>query len=264
MKKILFLMMAVLMIVGCSKGDDTETPVVNIQLSKTEVNLSVKEETNITVSGVDISDCKITTEDEFIAYALSYNGKLNITADHVGKTKIIIDYEGKTSECTVEVTPVNDFVASTVTEFGISKDELKSKVEKPYDSYKSNGQTGTIDVAYTRSGYKITNSYYLENSMICGVRKKIISNDSDTQTLLNISKSMMERMEYISTSSSTINSYPKGHRSTYIFSLPNKCHAVYEQTKYDILYETGKSPATTNYVYFAKDLETAKNHNFTN
>lgn len=264
MKKILFLIMAALVIVGCSKGDGTETPVVNIQLSKTEVNLSVKEETNITVSGVDISDCKITTEDEFVAYALSYNGKLNITADHVGKTKIIIDYEGKTAECTVEVTPVNDFVASTVTEFGISKNELKSKVEKPYDSYMSNGQTGTVDVTYTCSGYKITNSYYWENSMLCGVRKKIISNDSDTQALINISKSMMERMELINTSSSTVNSYPKGHRNTYTFSLPDKCYAVYEQTKYDILYETGKSPATTNYIYFAKDLESAQKHSFTN
>lgn len=264
MKKFLFLMFAVLAITGCSSNEESEPDVVNIQLSKTEISMLVKEEANIDISGADISDCEIRNDDEFIAYAMAYKGKLNITAEHVGKTKIIIDYNGNKTECNVEVLPVNDFVASTVTKFGITKDELKSKVEKPYDSYTNNGQTRTTDVVYTRSGCKITNSYYWGNSILSGVRKKILSNDSDIQTLLNVSKSMMERMEYIGTSSSTINSYPKGHRNTYIFSLPGKCYAVYEQTRYDILYETGKSPATTNYIYFAKDLEAAKKHSFTN
>lgn len=262
MKEILLVMLAAMAFYGCSSSD-SDAP-VDIQLGKKEVSLPVKEDINITVSGVDISNCEITTEDEFIAYAISYNGKLNITADHVGKTKIIIDYNGNMAECSVEVTPINDFVASTVTEFGISKGELKSRVEEPYDNYTSNGQTKTIDVTYTRSGYKIINSYYWENDMMCGVRKKIISNDSDGKTLLNILESMRERMKYISTSSSTVNSYPKGHRNTYIYALPDKCYAVYEQTRYDILYETGKSPATTNYIYFAEDLETAKKHSFVN
>lgn len=53
-------MMVALTVIECSKGDDIETSAVNIQLSKTEVKPSVKEETNVVVSGVDISDYKTT------------------------------------------------------------------------------------------------------------------------------------------------------------------------------------------------------------
>ncbi len=267
MKRFLFCMAIILPMVlttACSSDDSgaDNTDSANIEFETNNISVSVNGETNINVSGVNISDCNITEEDDFIVYASTYNNKLNVEGLHVGKTKVLVSYNGKTAECNVEVTPVNDFVASTVTEFGISQDELKEYVEKPYDSYKHNGQTGITDIVYMRSGYKITNSYYWNNNILCGVRKTIQSSDNDTQTLLNVSKSMSERMKFISSSSSTVNSYPRGHRMTSIYQFPNKYYAVYEQTKYDILYETGTNPPTTNIIYYAKDLETAKNHQF--
>lgn len=263
MKKILFLMMAALLFAGCSKEENKQEEVINISLSKEDVGISVDNEVNIEVSGIDVNDCKVYSEDEFIASVISYNGKINIEAEHVGETNIIVAYKDIEKVCKVKVTPVIDFVGSTVTEFGIKENELKEKVEKPYDKYWTSTQTKGVNVSYTRSGYKITNTYYFDETGLCGVQKKIIATDSDTEVSLNVSKSMMERLDYISTYSSTVNAYPKGHRNSYIFSYPEKHYAVYAQTKYEILYETGTRPATTNYIYFAKDLETAKNHEFT-
>lgn len=265
MKKILFLMVAALVIAGCSKSDDEKKDsTVDFTLSKTEVNLTVDDETRIEVIGVNIDECEVYSEDEFIAYVIKHNGKIDIEADHAGETDIVVKCKDIEKTCKVKIAPSVDFIVSTVTEWGIKKEELKSKVEQPYESFYTNSQTNSTDVSYVRSGYRITNSYYFDNSGLIGVKKSIVATGTDTQVLLNITNSMREWMKYISSSSSTINSYPKAYRSSNIYSHPEKYHAVYEQTRYDILYETGKRPATRNYIYFAKDLETAKNHNFTN
>lgn len=265
MKNISFLVMAALTIAGCSKSnDETKDAARDFSLSKTEANLVVDDEIKIEVSGVNIDECEVYSEDEFIAYAIKYNGKIDVEADHAGETNIVVKYKDVEKKCKVIISPSVDFIASTVTEWGIKKEELKSKVEHPYESFSTNSQTNSIDVSYLRSGYRITNAYYFDNSGLVGVKKSIVATGTDTQVLLNITNSMREWMKYISSSSSTINSYPKAYRSSNIYSHPEKYHAVYEQTRYDILYETGKRPATRNYIYFAKDLEAAQKHNFVN
>lgn len=265
MKKILFLIMTALVIAGCSKSnDETQELPTDFSLSKTEISLTVDDETRIEIIGVDIDKCEVYSEDEFIAYAIKYNGKIEVEADHAGETNIVVKYKDIEKTCKIKITPSVDFIASTVTDWGIKKEELKSKVEHPYERFSTNSQTNSIDVSYLRSGYRITNAYYFDNSGLVGVKKSIVATGTDTQVLLNITNSMREWMKYTSSSSSTINSYPKAYRSSNIYSHPEKYHAVYEQTRYDILYETGKRPATRNYIYFAKDLEAAQKHNFVN
>lgn len=266
MKKIYPLLIALFVVfTACDSGDnDGKEEVINLSLSNTEVKLNMRGSDDIEVIGVDIDKCTIYSEDEFIAYAMEKNGKINIEAEHAGETNVIIKYEELEAVCKVKVIPSEDFIGSAVTDFGISEEELKSKVEEPYDRYFKNPQTKATEVYYTRSGYKIVDSYYFDESGLVGVKKAITSTDSDMNTMLNIKDSMRERMRFLSSSTKTINSYPKATQSNYICTHDKKYHAVYEQIKYEILYETGKRPATVNRIFFAKDLEEAKQHHFAN
>lgn len=265
MKKVLFMlpMLAALFVFsGCSSDDEPQEP-VNITLSKTEISISVDDEANIEVAGIDINECTVLSDDEFIAEAMIYDGKINIEAEHVGETNITVKAGNAEAKCTVSVTPLVDYVGSTVTEWGITYDELKEKVERPYDSFMDDVQRGSKNFTYTKEGYKVTNRYYFENGTLCGVEKVIKGSGTDTDVFLNTTNSLNNYADYESNYSETINSYPKAKVQGYIYSYPQKYYAVYEQTRYDILYETGTRPATTNVVYFAKDLETAKEHKFT-
>lgn len=266
MKKVLFMLpiLAVLFVFsGCSSDDDTQNTLVNITLSKTKISISADEEVNIDVMGIDIDECSVSSDDEFIANAMIYNGKINVEAEHVGETTITVRARGVEAECTVSVTPLIDYIGSTVTDWGITYDELKEKVERPYDSFMNDTQRKSKNYTYTKSGYKVTNRYYFENGVLCGVEKLIKGSGSDADMFLNITNSLRNYADYETNYSKTRDSYPKAKVQGYIYSYPQKYYAVYEQTRYDILWETGTHPETNNSVYFAKDLEIAKEHKFT-
>ncbi len=265
MKKALFMLpiLAVLFFVGCSGDDESQDQPVNITLSKTEISIPADDEDNIEVEGIDINECAVSSDDEFIAKAMIYDGKINIEAGHVGETTITVKAKGTEAKCIVSVTPLIDYIGSTVTEWGITYDELKEKVERPYDSFMDDSQRGSKNFTYTKEGYKITNRYYFENGTLCGVEKVIKGSGTDTDVFLNTTNSLNNYVDYESNYSETINSYPKAKVQGYIYSYPQKYYAVYEQTRYDILWETGTRPETQNSIYFAKDLETAKEHKFT-
>ena len=262
MKKFLFLSCAIsLVCAGC--GDEPKENPTEILLSKTEVILNVGEDVNIDVSGVNIDDCIVSSDDEFIAYATVSGGKINIEAEHAGETVVFVKAGNDVEECKVKITPMTDYVGSVVTEWGISYEELKEKVEKPYDSFMDDTQRGSKNFTYRKSGYKITNRYYFENGMLCGVEKIIQGTGSDADVFLNISNSLFDYAEYEESYHETINQYPKANVSGYIYSYPQKYYAVYEQTIYDMLWESGTQPSTKNIIYFAKDLDAAKEHTFT-
>lgn len=265
MKKVLFMLpiLAALFFVGCSGDDESQDQPVNITLSKTEISIHADDEDNIEVEGIDINECSVSSDDEFVAEAMIYDGKINIEAGHVGKTTITVKAKGTEAKCIVSVTPLIDYVGSTVTEWGITYDELKEKVDRPYDSFMDDSQRGSKNFTYTKEGYKITNRYYFENGTLCGVEKVIKGSGTDTDVFLNTTNSLNNYVDYESNYSETINSYPKAKVQGYIYSYPQKYYAVYEQKRYDILWETGTRPETQNSVYFAKDLETAKEHKFT-
>lgn len=259
MKQLLYILFAVTLFTACSSDDDENGEIQpKVEIKESSLDLAYNTSQSLTITGVNHEDCNWKSSDEFIATVS--DGK--IKAQHIGTVTIYASYENTKDSCVVTVTPINNFSASTVTDFGITEDELKQKIERPYDRFSSNGQTKTTDAVYSRSGYKITNSYYWEGSKLSGVRKKIISNDKDADVFQNILSSMTEQMNFVSTYSNTFNSYPKATVRICILTIPNKCYAIYEQTQYDILFETGKAPSTTNYIYFAKDLGSAKSHGF--
>ena len=89
MKKILFLMAILPIIVFTACSSDDEEEIINISFSETEISIPVGDEYDLKINGIDISECNIYSQDEFIAYAMSHGGKINISADHTGETKVI-------------------------------------------------------------------------------------------------------------------------------------------------------------------------------
>ena len=69
MKKVLFMLpiLAALFFVGCSGDDESQDQPVNITLSKTEISIPANDEDNIEVEGIDINECSVSSDDEFIA-----------------------------------------------------------------------------------------------------------------------------------------------------------------------------------------------------
>lgn len=261
--KNIFILAVLFVFSGCSSDDDTQETLMNITLSKTDISINANENVNIDVMGIDIDECSISSDNSFIANAMIYNGKINVEAKHVGETTITVRAKGAEAECNVSVTPLIDYIGSTVTDWGITYDELKEKVERPYDSFMDDTQRKSKNYTYTKFGYKVTNRYYFENGALCGVEKIIKGSGSDTDMFSNINNSLREYADYETNYSKTIDSYPKATVQGYIYSYPQKYYAVYEQTRYGILQETGTRPNTIYSVYFAKDLETAKEHKFT-
>lgn len=264
MKKLLLIAALPLTFVGCSSSEEQlpEQP-INITLSQTSVSISTGEDIDLDISGVDPNECSVNSDNEFVAYAAIYNGKLNVEAEHVGETVLTVKLGDAEAKCTVSVTPSIDYVGSTVVDWGITSSELKEKVEKPYSSYMDNSQRGSKDYTYEKSGYKVTNRYYFNNGALCGVEKVIKGSGSDSDAFLNITNSLRNYCEYTTSYSETINSYPKTTISGYIYSYPQKYYAIYEQKRYDILWETGSRPETDNVIYFAESESEAKEHKFT-
>lgn len=265
MKKI-FLLLAIMLpmvLVSCSDDEDKiESGSFPIELSEEDVSISVGEAASVNIIGADPNMCTAHSEDEFVAEAMIYDGRIDIMAKHVGETTITVKAKDAEARCIISVTPLIDYVGSTVTDWGITYDELKEKVERPYDSFMDDVQRGSKNFTYTKEGYKITNRYYFENGTLCGVEKVIKGSGTDTDVFLNTTNSLNNYVDYESNYSETINSYPKAKVQGYIYSYPQKYYAVYEQTRYDMLWETGTRPATKNVIYYAKDLDTAKEHDF--
>ena len=87
MKKVLFMLpiLAALFFVGCSGDDEPQDQPVNITLSKTEISIHADDEDNIEVEGIDINECSVSSDDEFIAEAMIYDGKITLKQDTLEK-----------------------------------------------------------------------------------------------------------------------------------------------------------------------------------
>ena len=115
MKKILFLVASVLVIVGCSKSEDDK-----LTLSNNNVTLYTEDTSEITAS----EKSTWSSDDEFVATVAS-NGK--ITANHLGKTIITAKSDDGEAKCEVTVKARYNTYTEPVFEFGANKSVIKSK-----------------------------------------------------------------------------------------------------------------------------------------
>ena len=124
MKKFLFLSLATLLMVGCSKDDD-----VKLSLSTNSVSLYSEDTEKVTAS----ENVTWSSDDEFVA-TIDKSG--TITGEHVGKTMIIAAGDNGEGKCAVEVKAKYNTYADPVFEFGVSKSTIKSKEKRTLDTEK--------------------------------------------------------------------------------------------------------------------------------
>lgn len=113
---------------GGSNSSDDPTPDVptNISLSKNAVTLTCGEAESIDVSGVNATECDIKVDDDFVAYTSTNKNSINIKTKHVGKTKITLSYNGKSSTIDVEVKPTLNLIGNPSVLFDENWDTVKN------------------------------------------------------------------------------------------------------------------------------------------
>lgn len=121
MRKILFLSLAALTMVGCSKDDETK-----LSLSTNNISLYSENTEQITASEQSTWE----SNDEFVA-TVSDNGI--VTGEHVGKAIITATGSNGEAQCQVEVKAQYNTYADPVFEFGASKSTIKSKEGRTLD-----------------------------------------------------------------------------------------------------------------------------------
>lgn len=260
MKKILIALFVLPLFLACSSDSDNFNGTISIK--NKNIVAYIGEPTEVDLEGDNLDMFDATIDNSFIASVMIYNEKLTITPLHVGKAKIRVFYKNVEEICDIEIKSASDFIGSTVTEFGITKEELRELVEKPYTSYFDDIQRGAHTYTYIINGNRVVNAYFINEEGLYGVEKEILSKDNDTNMLINISYSLFDYAKNLSfTQDYVTTSFPSYDRSKYVFSYPGKYFAVYEQKKYEE-YAPGQRPDTSNYIYYAKEQEDAERHVF--
>jgi hypothetical protein len=126
MKKLFLSFLVSLSLFACKKE-----PVLTLETSY--ATLKSMETVLINASGFD--NYQFSSEDEYIA-AVSDKGV--VTALRIGKTKIIVRAEDKVAYFNVDVNPKYNFFSEPLTEWGISRAQLISKLGNP-DTSTSDG-----------------------------------------------------------------------------------------------------------------------------
>lgn len=132
MKKFFLLLVAALPMVFTSCGDDNDDDVVpTISLNVTEVNLNYgdtyKDIKCYDANGKEIKKVTWTIDDEFVA---TIDSKGEITAKHVGETKVKAIYENATKTAKVVVKATNNSYRVPFLGWNSTMDQVKTEMNK--------------------------------------------------------------------------------------------------------------------------------------
>ena len=180
MKKILFLMTAVLVIAGCSKSEDGK-----LTLSANQVSLYSGDTKQVTVN----DNATWSSKSEFVA-EVSEDGI--IKGNHVGKTIITATSDNGEALCEVVVNAKYSTYTEPVLEFGVDKATVKAKEKRTILEDKTStlgyrGENSAVkSVAYlfengklTSSAIALSYSYTEEIAKFLSERYQVIGKDSD-------------------------------------------------------------------------------------
>ncbi len=262
------MLMLALTAIICSCGDsddNTRRTTSCIELSDSVITMNVRNDSYISIKGADVLDCKISSDNEFVAYANGYDNKIDVYGDHVGLATIKVTCGETTRTCRVKVNHLTNYIGSTITSIGVSKKVL-------FELLKQYGLAGTYDtskpnIIKTSENFSfgsVYTYYYIKNDTLYAIKKEIRSSDNDSNTQNGILTSMQEEFKYQTSYNTTVsNTFPTKIYSN-VFLNPLNCYAVYEQRTYESVSGIKYTPYTENYIFMAKDLDIAKNHTFVN
>lgn len=186
---------------------------VTIILNKTELSIPYKGTDFISVDGIGLDKCNIRVEDDFYAYASISNGRVEINAYKVGTTKVLVSYGQNKAECTLHITPINDFCGNPILQFGKTYSEIKNMCSSVKDEVEN--------VLICREG-NILHHYLFNNEKLTLVISHVKKSVSTVSYFLDATDSMNERYKHMTSVGNNIHWYQEPQKQVYIASVEDK------------------------------------------
>lgn len=216
MKKILFFMVIMPMVLFTACSSDEEGNNISIELSNKTIDIPYQGEGTIKVLNVEVEKCNVSIEDNYFADAQIRNGKINISANKVGTTTLIVSYGNSKEECTINIIPVVNYVGIPITEFGKSSSYIIDKE----DNQLLLNEGDRIEFYDKKILFGAYHFYNFKNDKLEYILTKIdmsrfSGGDSLPIFIERVGKSLQERYEYIEP-------YTGVYQKIYIYTFKHK------------------------------------------
>lgn len=192
---------------------EIELDVVEIKLDKSNLDIPYNGTAYLSVDGIELDKCNIRIEDDFYAYASTSNDKIEIKAYKVGTTKVIVSYGQNKAECTLHITPINDFCGNPILQFDKTYSEVKDMCSSVTNEVEN--------VLTCREGNVLHHYLFNDEKLTIGVShvKKL---ENTVSYFLDAANSMDERYKRLTSVGNNIHWYQEYKQQIYIASVEDE------------------------------------------
>ena len=192
---------------------EIELDVVEIKLDKSNLDIPYNGTAYLSVDGIELDKCNIRIEDDFYAYASTSNDKIEIKAYKVGTTKVIVSYGQNKAECTLHITPINDFCGNPILQFDKTYSEVKDMCSSV---------TNEVENVLTCREGNVLHHYLFNDEKLTIVVSHVKKLENTVSYFLDAANSMDERYKRLTSVGNNIHWYQEYKQQIYIASVEDE------------------------------------------
>ena len=192
---------------------EIELDVVEIKLDKSNLDIPYNGTAYLSVDGIELDKCNIRIEDDFYAYASTSNDKIEIKAYKVGTTKVIVSYGQNKAECTLHITPINDFCGNPILQFDKTYSEVKDMCSSV---------TNEVENVLTCREGNVLHHYLFNDEKLTIVVSHVKKLENTVSYFLDAANSMDERSKRLTSVGNNIHWYQEYKQQIYIASVEDE------------------------------------------
>ena len=192
---------------------EIELDVVEIKLDKSNLDIPYNGTAYLSVDGIELDKCNIRIEDDFYAYASTSNDKIQIKAYKVGTTKVIVSYGQNKAECTLHITPINDFCGNPILQFDKTYSEVKDMCSSV---------TNEVENVLTCREGNVLHHYLFNDEKLTIVVSHVKKLENTVSYFLDAANSMDERYKRLTSVGNNIHWYQEYKQQIYIASVEDE------------------------------------------
>ena len=192
---------------------EIELDVVEIKLDKSNLDIPYNGTAYLSVDGIELDKCNIRIEDDFYAYASTSNDKIEIKAYKVGTTKVIVSYGQNKAECTLHITPINDFCGNPILQFDKTYSEVKDMCSSV---------TNEVENVLTCREGNVLHHYLFNDEKLTIVVSHEKKLENTVSYFLDAANSMDERYKRLTSVGNNIHWYQEYKQQIYIASVEDE------------------------------------------
>ena len=192
---------------------EIELDVVEIKLDKSNLDIPYNGSAYLSVDGIELDKCNIRIEDDFYAYASTSNDKIEIKAYKVGTTKVIVSYGQNKAECTLHITPINDFCGNPILQFDKTYSEVKDMCSSV---------TNEVENVLTCREGNVLHHYLFNDEKLTIVVSHVKKLENTVSYFLDAANSMDERYKRLTSVGNNIHWYQEYKQQIYIASVEDE------------------------------------------